>query len=361
VQVEAIYRRTASSDPKSTAQALKDSGYTASEVAEALSNLDATQLISIFIEIGFGDQSIVRAARDVIELSFEQLIAIMAANLPDEDLVPRAAVAAAEYGASAEEAAEALDAVGVALSIIMTIVAVIIAGVALAEGLAALAIPQLITVLAVVFSLGAISDRIVEILAEMNVRVDRATAALLAHLPIEETTYAIRQGYDATAETTADALATAGEAWPDIVEAVFDNWGSFETAAGIVPPANVNAADVMAVLFDVFQASIEESNRDKVFWLMKAGMTADNIAKGLRDTIGLDAAAIAQLFVDAGVNSPTAIANALLGGGFTQPLDVAQALKDAGFSLDQVQAALMAAFTLSMQQLGQILSAVFGG
>jgi hypothetical protein len=361
-QVDGIYRRVGATDPKQTAQALKDSGYSATEIAEAMTpSSPAATIFAVLYEIGFSAAEVARAARDALGMELREALEATLEQSTEAVAAERAAATAKEYGATAEEAAEELNVIGVVLSVIMTVVAIVLTVAAAVEGLAALAIPQLITVVAVVLGLGALSDKIAEILHNVQVPVDRAVAALVAHLPIDEATHAIRAGYDASAQTTANALATAGEAWPDVVEAVFDAWGSFEATAGAVPSDRINAPDVMAALFEVFSASVNDSNRDKVSWLMKAGMTADNIAKGLRDTIGLDAAAIAQLFVDAGVSSPTAIANALAASGFTQPLDVAQALKDAGFSLDQVQAALMAAFTLSMQQLAQILSAVFGG
>jgi hypothetical protein len=361
LQIAGIYRQVGS-DPEETARALKESGHNATEVADALAESSTNEsIIEILYEIGFSAAEVAQAALESLQMQFRQLLEVILSISDEQARALRVAAAAGSYGVSAGDVAAELNAMGVVITIIMTIVAVIVTIAALTVGLAGLAIPQLITVLAVVLGLGTLPDRIAEVLHEMQVPVDRAVAALLAHLPIDEATNAIREGYDASAETTATALAAAGEAWPDIIDAVFDTWDSFETTVDIVPADRVNAPDVMAVLFDVFAASIDETNRDKVFWLMKAGMTADNIAKGLRDSLGLDAGEIAELLVDAGMTSATAIANALLGGGFTQPLAVAQALADAGFTYDQVQAALMAAFTLTMQQIAQILGTVFGG
>jgi hypothetical protein len=360
-QVEGIYRQVGSTDPKQTAQALKDSGYTATEIAEALNDMDADQLIAIFLEINFGGADIAKAAKDALGLTFSQTLQALAAVDDGPALVARAAAAASEFGATADEAAEALNLIGVVTTITITIIAVIMVPATLGAGLVTLNVSQLLMVVAMLIEHGTPPGQIGEAMSHAQVDIEKAAAAMAEFVPLEDAYETIEDAYGAGAQGTADAFTAAGESLTAVMQVVFDVSGSFQTTVDIVPSDRVNSPDVMAVIFEVFAASAEQSNRDKVFWLMKAGMTADNVAKGLRDVIGLDAAAIAQLFVDAGVTSPSAIANALSSSGFTQPLVVAHALKDAGFSLDQVQAALMAAFTLSMQQLAQILSAVFGG
>lgn len=359
-QVEGIYRQVGSTDPKQTAQALKDSGYNATEIAEALNDMAADQLIAIFFEINFEAAEIARAVRDARDLTFTQTLQAFAALDDGHALVMRAGGAASEFDASAEQAMQALKPIGVATTIIMTIIAVIMVPASLGAGLATLSMSQLLMIVAMLIEYGTPPGEIGEGLRHAQVDIEEAAAVMAELMPLQDAYETIEDAYGAGAPATASAFTAAGESLTAVMQVVFDVSGSFQTTVGIVPPGRVNSPDVMAVLFDVFAVNVEQSNRDKVFWLMKAGMTADNIAKGLRDTIGLDAAAIAQLFVDAGVNSPSAIANALAFSGFTQPLDVAQALRNAGFSLDQVQAALMASFTLSMQQLAQILSAVFG-
>ncbi|MFQ5938875.1 MAG: anti-sigma factor family protein [Alphaproteobacteria bacterium] len=165
---------------------------------------------------------------------------------------------------------------------------------------------------------------------------------------------ALRDQYDATAETAAEKLKQAGyEAW-DVASALKDEYdATTETAALWLKGAGYSATDVALALGDEFGATAETA----ALWLKEAGYSATDVALALGDEFGATAETAALWLKEAGY--PAADVALALADRFNVTVDqIALHLKTGGYTINQVANTLKTVFHKSAADTALILSRI---
>jgi hypothetical protein len=350
--------------PRTAAQRaaeLHAAGYDAVQIATALKD-DGASNSSIFAALQAIDvdaREAAEAARDALAMDAgAAAAALLAAKY---DAIEAARGVDETYDPDPTEIAIPLRIAGTVASVVLTIVVVVLTGGALAA--AAIPVATLISAVAVLAAAGFGSTEIAEALKEQGVSAQNAAHALLesSAAGLAETADALNDVFQLDHAQTATTLHDAGASWDEILRALHESAGlSSEALIAVFMELNIQDANAHAVLFEILAAAADATNAEKAWWLAQAGMSADRIAQGFM-TAGLTAQAVAEALVAAGFTSATTVATALKNAGVASALTLAQALEAAGFDMVATQAALLALFQLTLQQVQQILATVFGG
>ena len=362
-QVVGLFGGIGPLDPAVIAQSLKDAGYTSTQIAEALLDRATPQQILILLhDVGCTTEEMVQAAKDVFSLSTFQLLQAMIQAQAGEVHAALAIVAVYKY--DGDVMAPPMKQADLSASVTLTVLATIAAGATTAVSLVSAITATIASIVAAALGAGYLSAEITASLAVAGVSAGTAAVALLGSVPLPESTASLRSGYDLSLDENATSQSNAGAAWPQLIEALDEVYQPlFADLVAVVSASLINQASVRSVLLELLRQKAEEEEEemdDMVQALAEHAMSGPNLAEGLRNVVGVTADRIAELLVKAGFTGATAVASALKHAGYTNPITVASALKAASFSYAQVQAVLATVFTLTTQEIAQILTTVFG-
>jgi len=162
---------------------------------------------------------------------------------------------------------------------------------------------------------------------------------------------ALRDQYDATAETAAEKLKRAGyEAW-DVASALKDEYdATTETVALWLKEAGYSATNVALALGDEFGATAETA----ALWLKEAGYSATDVALALADRFNATVDQTA-LHLKTGGYTINQVTNTLKTVFHKSAADTALILSRIGYDFFEIQAELMSVFNLTLPQVTNIL------